>query len=410
LQSPAQARSWYWATFACFFIQGLMFASWVSRTPEVQDSLRLDTAGMGLFTLVMAVGSILSLLFGSRLLGAYGAKRAMLISYTSSAIFISLLGWFAVLGWLPAATFAIFFLGVSMGLTGLTINIEGASIDRESPKSLLPSLHGAYSLGCLIGAAVGTVLILGHVSVASQFIAVGAILVATVWTATRYIPSDSGMHVTASMNTAEISTLPSPAERRAVWRETRTLLVCLIVFGFIFAEGTAMTWLPISMVDAGFTQAVGSAMFTTFVAFMTLGRFLGGPIVDRLGRATTIFVVGLIAIAGIVLVATTNIWHLPFLGAALWGFGLSVGVPLCVSCVSDDPRLAPPRVSLIFLTGNVAGLAGPPVIGALGQIFGLFGAFGLPVAFLVVGTFFNRVTRTSSQPAITLAGQVSTNE
>ena len=48
---------------------------------------------------------------------------------------------------------------------------------------------------------------------------------------------------------------------------------------------------------------------------------------------------------------------------------------------------------MIFFTANVAGLTGPPVLGGLGQLFGLFTAFGLPVTLMIGGLFANKATR-----------------
>lgn len=84
---------------------------------------------------------------------------------------------------------------------------------------------------------------------------------------------------------------------------------------------------------------------------------------------------------------------MPYLGSFLWGLGCSMGFPLCVSAITDEKRFAQTRVQMIFLTANFAGLTGPPLLGGLGQVFGLFTAFGLPVALLTGGLFANKSTK-----------------
>ena len=44
-----------------FFLNGLVFASWVSRIPEVRSTFELSNGGLGLVLLAIALGSVLAL-------------------------------------------------------------------------------------------------------------------------------------------------------------------------------------------------------------------------------------------------------------------------------------------------------------------------------------------------------------
>jgi fucose permease len=207
------------------------------------------------------------------------------------------------------------------------------------------------------------------------------------------IPRESGRRVTASMNTQEIATVPSRLQRRGVLREPRQLFVMFIIFGLVLGEAVAGTWIPLALTSNGhMAEAAASLGLTLYFAGMTLGRFTGGFVVDRLGRSRALFSYTVIAVIGIAIVSTSELTHLPYVGAVLWGIGLSVGFPLCVSAVSFDQRLAPSRVGYLASTGSVAGTVGPPVVGFVGQAAGLFAAFTIPVAFLVAGLFANKNT------------------
>jgi fucose permease len=180
--------------------------------------------------------------------------------------------------------------------------------------------------------------------------------------------------------------------------------VALIALSFTLAEGTAATWLPISLVDAGLTPAAAAACFTVFVAFMAIGRLGGGVVVDRYGRSRVLIAIALIAASGMAIVMMTNVIHLPYLGAALWGLGCSLGFPLCIASITDDPRLAPPRVSMVFVSGNFGSLAIPPLLGGVGQLVGLFAAFAVPLAVIAAGVMANKATRPAS-PVGTTEGE-----
>jgi MFS family permease len=111
-----------------------------------------------------------------------------------------------------------------------------------------------------------------------------------------------------------------------------------------------------------------------------------------------LLVIAIIAASGIVIVMLTNVINLPYLGAALWGLGCSLGFPLCLTSITEDPRLAPPRVSMVFFTGNLGSLAIPPLLGGIGQLVGLFAAFAIPVGLIAAGISVNKATKPPISP------------
>lgn len=382
-------RTWYWVVFTGFVMQGVLFATWVSRTPEVQSSLGLDTAGMGAFNLSLAIGSLCGMLLGGQLVHRFGVKGTLAVSYALSSIFLIALGVVSTSATLGLSFATVFILGAAMGSGGLAINIEGANVDRGSRKTLLPSLHGAFSAGTLLGGALGTLAIVAGVSVVSQFAAIGMMAFLVNGLLALLMPRDELLSTVANPVVASDRSKPTRAERLSVWREPRTMTVAFIVLGFNLAEGTASTWLPIAMVDIGMTEALATATYTTFAAAMTITRFSGGYIVDRIGKQVSLLLFASITVVGILVVIATPLLSLPLVGAFLWGAGNSMGFPLCVSIISDEPRLSASRVGVLALSSNVAGLVGPPLLGGLGQIWGLLVAFYAPAALLGTGMAMN---------------------
>ena len=51
----------------------------------------------------------------------------------------------------------------------------------------------------------------------------------------------------------------------------------------------------------------------------------------------------------------------------LWGAGLALGFPVGMSAGADDPALAAARVSVVSSIAYCAFLAGPPLIGFIGE-------------------------------------------
>ncbi len=70
-------------------------------------------------------------------------------------------------------------------------------------------------------------------------------------------------------------------------------------------------------------------------------------------------------------------------GIALWGVGASLGFPVGMSAAADDPVHAAARVSVVSTIGYTAFLAGPPLLGFVGDQVGTLDAL-LVVAVLLV--------------------------
>ena len=58
-----------------FFLNGLVFASWVSRIPEVRASFDLTNGQLGLVLLAIALGSVLALPTTGAAINAMGTVR-----------------------------------------------------------------------------------------------------------------------------------------------------------------------------------------------------------------------------------------------------------------------------------------------------------------------------------------------
>ena len=64
------------------------------------------------------------------------------------------------------------------------------------------------------------------------------------------------------------------------------------------------------------------------------------------------------------------------LGTVLWGVGCSLGFPVGMSAAADvtDRAARGSRVSAVAIIGYCAFLAGPPLLGFLGEHFGILNA------------------------------------
>jgi predicted MFS family arabinose efflux permease len=394
--APARTRSgpelgrWRNAIFLTFGLAGFAMATWASRVPTVRDLLHASTQQMGLLILGISGGSIAGLLLASHVIARFGATRTIL--WCSSAAYLGLLLAGLVVGALPNgvvlfATLAVFGAGFSM--TDVAMNLSGAANERAIGRTLMPLYHAMFSLGTVAGAAVGSLLELLQVPLGLHFCAVGLLSIASTVLLVRWLqPAEEPAHPDAPPQ--------GWRDRLAVWRSPRVLLIGLIVLGMAFAEGSANDWLSLAMVDGhGVDNAAGAAIFGVFVAAMTVGRVAGVRLLDRFGRVPVLRVSAGLAVAGLLLVIVVPSVPVAILGVVLWGLGAALGFPVGMSAAADDPRTATGSVAAVATIGYMAFLIGPPLIGLLGQQFGLLRALIIVLVLIVVAGLCSPAARTA---------------
>ncbi|MDJ0348761.1 MFS transporter [Cryobacterium sp. PH29-G1] len=387
-ESPVTARSaligWRTAVFAVFFVSGLGLASWMSRVPAVRDGLQLNTAQVGLLIFGLSAGSVLGLLIAAGLLARLGARRAMLLCATLLTSGLVLMG--AGVSIVPSAPFvfaALAVFGMGIGALDVLMNVEGAAAERAIGRTLMPLMHACFSLGTVVGALGGAAASALRVSVFWHLLLIAVLVLGTIIVAVRYLPAATPPAV--ATDAPPRLWRARLRESLAVWRDRKLLLIGVIVLGMTFAEGSANDWLALASVDGhGLSNTDGAIVFGVFVTAMTVGRVIGGPLLDRFGRVLVLRVCAGIGIVGLVLFILAPTTPLMFVGTVLWGLGASLGFPVGMSAAADDTRNAAARVSAVAIIGYFAFLVGPPVLGLLGEAWGILTALYLIVALMVL--------------------------
>jgi MFS family permease len=68
-----------------FFMAGLCFASWASRIPDIQNSLKLNEAALGTVLFALPAGLMVSLFFSGWMVTRFGSKRAVIAGIAEAA-------------------------------------------------------------------------------------------------------------------------------------------------------------------------------------------------------------------------------------------------------------------------------------------------------------------------------------
>ena len=358
------------ATYAAFVATGFAFASWASEIPQVRDRLGLSSAGLGLVLLSIAAGSVIALPLAGPLVARIGSLRTVQLMAGLDGVALLVVGVGYLGGVVPVVT-GLFLFGLAQGTWDVAMNVQGAVVERRLGRAIMPRFHAGFSIGTVAGALGGAGVVALGAPVTAHLVAVGVLVAALVPFAVRgFVPDTDEL-----VETGTDAPAPAPRSALVAWREPRTLLVGLFVLAFAFAEGTGNDWTSVALIDGYETSKVVSILdFATFLAAMTAGRWFGPHLLDRYGRVVVCRTMAVASVAGLLLFVFGGHLPLAFVGAVLWGAGLSLGFPVGMSAGADEPAYAASRVSVVASVGYVAFLGGPPLIGFLGAHVGVLHA------------------------------------
>jgi len=380
-----------WALFMFFFIPGLLMASWATRTPAIRDILSVSTAEMGIVLFGLSIGSMSGILCSAWLVKRFGTRTVIRTTMCCAIVGMMLLSvalWFAS----PLAfALGLTVFGGSFGAAEVAINVEGAAIEQEMNKTVLPMMHGFYSLGTLAGAGIGMALTATGIAATTHILLAALVCIAPVLLGITAIPDGNGRNVAGETKAGEKG-LP-------FYRDMQLMLIGVVVLAMAFAEGSANDWLPLLMVDGhGFSPTSGSLIYAGFTLGMTVGRFTGGWFIDRYSRVTVVRASALLGGLGIALIIFVDVDWVAGVSVVLWGLGASLGFPLTISAASDTGPDAPTRVSVVATTGYLAFLVGPPLLGFLGEHYGLRSAMLVVLGLVMIAALVARaVAKPDSQ-------------
>lgn len=354
------------ALYLFFFLPGISMSSWVTRTPDVRDRLGVSTAEMGLILFGLSVGSMIGILCSGRFVSRLGTRPVIVLGTVLIISATAVIGAGSAVASAPLVTFGLFLFGAGIGSGEVAINVDGADVEQITGAPVLPTLHGCFSLGTVVGGLAGMTATAAKVPVSWHLTVVTLIATGMLLHAARALPR--GVGLSTEPRTPEAVKGPGPQ----VWKDRRLLLIGAIVLAMALAEGAANDWLPLLMVDGhGLDATAGSLVYVGFAAAMTLGRFCGTYFLVRFGRAAVVRASAVSGAVGLVLVIFSDNVVIAATSVLFWGLGASLGFPVALSAAGDSGPDQTARVSLVAIIGYVAFLVGPPALGFLGDHYGL---------------------------------------
>ena len=304
------------AVAALFFVNGMTFSNWLPRVPEVRDRLGLGNAGIGAVLLGGGLGGIVGALLVGRLSDRFGSKRLLLLAASALAIGLPMIGIVPVA---PLLLVVLTVLGALDVFNDVSMNAQGVMIQERLGRSIMNRLHAMWSLGFLAGAVIGSAMAAAGVGVRPHLVIVGALLLAAVQVARRWLLPIDDPH--------EPLTTEAGAPARPPRVSPVVVLMAAAALAAMALETMPNEWAAVMMrddFDLGKRAGFGTV---TIAGSMLVGRLVGDHVLDRVGeRRLLLGAVATIA-AGVVITASAPVAAVAFAGLLIWGLGLSVVFP-----------------------------------------------------------------------------------
>ena len=145
---------------ALFLTNGALFANLLPRYPEIKADLQLSNAVYGVAIAAFSAGALVAGLAAASLIRRFRSARVAVAGTIGIAVFL----YTAALA--PSAVVlagALFTAGASDAFTDVGQNAQGLRVQRNYGRSIINSFHAVWSIGAVLGGAMGAAAIALHV-------------------------------------------------------------------------------------------------------------------------------------------------------------------------------------------------------------------------------------------------------
>jgi len=359
-----------------FLALGLGIGLWGGAAGGILARAGVDPAAFGIILTAYTAAYLVAMSAAGALAHRFGVRRVLAVS----ALFFGV----ALLALLNAGTALMvgtLLIASSLfgGVVDVTMNAEGARLERRLGRPILARLHAAASAGMAVGAILGSLIIASPAAWGAGLIAVLA-LGGAAFAYNRAARREAGGAAVALLSAA-----------RGLSFKPALIGLGLVIGVSIAAETAGLVWSSLLLRDEAPKLAgiagLGAAFFAACQAIM---RFNADVIRLRISDQRIIVGSFAIAAAGFAVVAAHGGFALSVAGFALIGVGTGAIVP-CGFALAAGQSVGQPAVGLssASLFSALIRLPAPLATGAIAQSLSLpvaFGAFSLALAAAALAT------------------------
>lgn len=347
-----------------------MFGTWIVYLPSTIQKLGMNKGQLGIALLGAAIGSLISIRIGNKLVRKIGEGKLSLLSVLSMTLFI--FSYFLAQSFVQL-TLLMFLFGLTSGMLQIGLNTVVSTVERRDQIAIMSSCHAWNSLGGLLAAGFGTVVMLVlenpllHIGIAAAIV-----IALQIFSYPKYL------YLNSSIDTNVTGKQQQNLKNPQLWA------LAIVAVTAMVSEGAIADWSGLYLRDVA--HAPNSQLGLGYAGFslaMTLGRFSGDYFSNRLGPWQILMNGFLISVIGLFFVFVGSTMA-SLIGFGLVGAGFSILVPEAYRLATKVEGVSPAS-GISFLAGSayLGFLGGPVLIGNIAEHAGLKAGFVF-VLFLVV--------------------------
>lgn len=393
------------AALCLFVAQGIVFASWASRLPDIKADFNVkDLLQFGFLLFLIPIGKFFAIPLVGFLFPRIGSKRTVLLSIVGFVLSLFIIGFIAnniyMLG------FVMLFFGMFWNMTDISLNTQAIEVERIYGKPIIATFHASWSLAACVGALMGYGMINLSIEPRLHFIIVTLLALMLIISNYKFLPE-----------VREVVTVKKEGKTEkkevGIWdmiknrKKPETLLIHLGLIWLLalIVENTMFEWSDIyfqSVIKAPESMQIG---FLVFMVMMFIGRMITNAVYSIWQKTTVLKVAGVLIFAGFfissIVIDMADDLVLKVIinssGFMLIGLGISCVVPTIYSIVAERAT-TPPGLALTLMSSiSFAGpLVAPLLVGYISHHFTLEWAYlavGLVGLSIVLIAIFSKAMR-----------------
>lgn len=349
-----------WSVSTIFLLNGAGIGVWAAHVPLVQARAGIDTGVLGFLLLTIAGGAISAMPLSGWMAGRWGTRAVVIGAGLLFALTSALL---MNAGGLVPLFVAAYAFGASNGVLDVAMNANASEVEAARGIPTMSSFHGFYSLGGLIGAALGGLLIGAGFGDGSGALMVSVAIAAVVAVCARRL----------------LAVAPAPHASHFALPRGPALFLGLLGLLCFAVEGALVDWSALLLTERTKVDAATAAFgYSAFSVAMAACRFAGDRLVLRFGALRVMMAGGVGMFAGLMLAVVSTHFLLSALGFALIGLSAANVVPLIFAAAARMPGMsAGGGLATVATLGYAGLLMAPPLIGSIAAHTNIAVALGI---------------------------------
>ena len=353
-----------------FFCQGLAFANWASRIPDIKTSLHLSEAGLGSILLALPVGQLVTMPFSGRLVTRVGSKYVLRVAVVGYVLSLTNIG-LVEKPWQLALALCAF--GIFGNLCNISVNTQAVHAEALYNRPIMASFHGIWSTAGFTGALIGSLMMKLDIKPYYHFWIIALFAITMMLIFNKYL-----LLTPTSKSASSFTKFKMP--------HGSLMLLGVIAFCCMSAEGCMFDWSGVYFKQV--VKAEGSLVslgYASFMIMMATGRFTGDRLALKFGRKKMVQLSGILIFIGMMIAVLFPTIIMATIGFLIIGFGVSSIIPLMFSTAGKIKEVASGiAIATVSGIGFFGFLMGPPLIGYIAQLAGLQYSFAV-IAILGLG-------------------------